>query len=294
MKRDTERQELIKGYQDDQQLRLSFCGLSRKTFGLDFEDWYRGGYWTDRYIPYSIITDGQVIANVSVNRMDFIWDGKIRHFIQLGTVMTDEGYRNRGLIRRLMDEIRKDYSDKAEGVYLFANDSVLDFYPRFGFRKAVEYRYGKTVSIIGEGRMKRLPMNNRQDWSRLERAIENSYPCGRFEMADNSGLIMFYVTKFMRENVYYDEKTDVYVIAEQEGKRLLIHQVISPMPAALDEVIEAFGREISLVELGFTPRDREGYMVAKVEEEDTTLFLMGGGFSEFEAERLMFPTLSHA
>lgn len=35
-----------------------------------------------------------------------------------------------------------------------------------------------------------------------------------FRMADNSDLIMLYVTKFMQKNVYYDKQQDVYVIAE--------------------------------------------------------------------------------
>ncbi len=29
----------------------------------------------------------------------------------------------------------------------FANDSVLDFYPKFGFKEAKEYQYSKDVTI---------------------------------------------------------------------------------------------------------------------------------------------------
>ena len=98
--------EILKDYRENAELRHSFNELAKKTFGLNFEDWYQNGYWTDKYNPHSI---------------------------QLGTVMTDEAYRNRGLIRLIMEDIEKEYADKADGMYLFANDSVLSFYPKFGF-----------------------------------------------------------------------------------------------------------------------------------------------------------------
>lgn len=68
--------------------------------------------------------------------------------------MTAEPYRKQGLIREIMQEIDKDYGEKADGFYLFANDSVLDFYPKFGYRKAKEYQYSKAVSSTGNAAMK--------------------------------------------------------------------------------------------------------------------------------------------
>ena len=133
-----EQGQILKGYRDDDTLRGSFDRLARRTFDLTFEDWYQNGFWGDDYIPYSVVIDGAVAANVSVNRTNFVLDGETKRFIQLGTVMTDERYRNRGLIRRLMTEIDRDFAGQADGVYLFANDSVLDFYPKFGFRWAAE------------------------------------------------------------------------------------------------------------------------------------------------------------
>ncbi len=84
--------ELIKNYRDNEMLRKSFNALAMKTYGLDFEDWYQNGYWGEAYTPYSIVEEGKIVANVSVNTMDFILDGSRKHVIQLGTVMTDEAY----------------------------------------------------------------------------------------------------------------------------------------------------------------------------------------------------------
>ena len=95
-------ERIVKGYRADDALRRSFDALAQRTFGLTFEDWYQNGFWGDDYVPYSVVVDGEVAANVSVNRTDFVLDGEKKRFIQLGTVMTDERYRGRGMIRRLM------------------------------------------------------------------------------------------------------------------------------------------------------------------------------------------------
>ena len=285
--------EVIKNYRNDDKLRASFNDLAKKTFDLKFEDWYQNGYWGDNYNPYSIVIDGKVASNVSVNKTDFIWNGEKKHLIQLGTVMTEEKYRNQGLARQIMVEIEKDYTE-ADGIYLLANDSVLDFYPKFGFKKAKEYQYEKQVMISREKSMIQIPMENKAAWDNLEQAIKCSVCYSSFELTDNSSLIMFYVTKFMRKNVYYDEELKVYVIAEIENGDLLIHNIFSEKEIAVDKVIEAFGKEITGVSLGFTPKEKAGYSVLERKEEDTTLFLKGKGFDCFEQDRLMIPLLAHA
>lgn len=285
---------IVKAYQDDTLLRNSFNELAEKTFGINFEDWYQNGYWGKNYIPYSILDKDRIVANVSVNVTDFVWNGERKHFIQLGTVMTEETYRKKGLIRRLMQEIEKDYGKRAEGIYLFANDSVLDFYPRFGFQKAAEYQYSKQVHITEEKSVLQVPMQEKKDWKLLEKAISLSVNNSCFEMVDNTGLIMFYVTKFMQENVFYLEELNTYVIAEIEGNDLLIHNVFSETLVDLEEVIKAFGKGIKKVTLGFTPQDAENYIYTEIRQEDTTLFVKGKGFEAFGGSKIMFPTLSHA
>lgn len=286
--------EIIKNYQNNRMLRDSFNDLAQKTFGLSFEDWYQNGYWKDKYIPYSVIEEGKIIANVSVNLMNMLWNGSIVHFIQLGTVMTDEAYRNQGMIRKIMEQIETDYAE-ADGIYLFANDSVLDFYPKFGYRKVPEYQYATTtLNITGGARVKPLSMKNQQEWNVLEKAIRENQFHGQFDMAENMELFMFYVTKFMQESVYYDELLNAYSIAEVEQDEVLIHAVFSEQQVDLNDVISAFGNPIKKVTLGFTPKETAGYVWEEVQEEDTTLFVKGRVFDDFAEKRIMFPTLSHA
>lgn len=286
--------QVIKNYRENNQLRQSFNELAEKTFGLNFEDWYQNGFWGENYNPYSIVQDGKVVANVSVNTTNILWNGEKKHFIQLGTVMTEEAYRNKGLIRRIMEEIEVDYKEKIDGMYLFANDEVLTFYPKFGFEKAVEFQYAKQVCNAGSSTMKQIPMHEKKAWTELETAINNNRFYGQFDMVDNSGLFLFYVTKFMQENVYYDKMLDTYVIGELEEGELFIHNVFSNNEVVLEDVIKAFGQEVKHVILGFTPKDKTGYTMKEVQEEDTTLFVKGAAFVGFEEEEVMFPTLAHA
>ena len=58
--------KLEKDYKDNDALRHSFNKLATETFGLSFEDWYKNGYWDEKYIPCSIAINDTVISNVSV------------------------------------------------------------------------------------------------------------------------------------------------------------------------------------------------------------------------------------
>lgn len=283
--------KLVKGYQENEALRMSFNRLAKKLFDLSFEDWYQNGYWKNQYIPYSIIDSNKVVANVSVSIMDFVCSGVPKRYIQLGTVMTEPSYRNQGLIRRLIQEIEQDF--QADGWFLFANDQVVDFYPKFGYRRGTEYRYSKMVCIEKEQTALPIPMEQPKDWNRLEQAIALSISNSMFDMRNCAELILFYVTKFMRADVYYIKSQNAYVIAEIYNKVLFLYEVISDQIVDLNVVAEAFGRKIRRIVLGFTPIKKEGYEVAEFHEQDTTLFLKGVDFENFEEERKMFPVLSH-
>jgi len=281
--------KLIKNYRTDDVLRRSFNELAVNMFGINFEDWYQNGFWNDKYIPYAIVFNNQVLANVSVNIMDIKTNCKVNHYVQLGTVMTKEEYRNKGFIRQLMYEIENDFAD-FDGMYLFANDAVVDFYPKFGFTAVKEYQYSKAVKIENSATIKYTPMHSKKQWSQLVKAINNSSFRGQFDMINNSDLIMFYISSFMQDSVYYNEKLSAYVVADIEDRRLFIHNIFADGQVELDEIIKSFGCDIEKVTLGFTPLDTEGFECLEINEDDTTTFVKGFNFNK----KVMFPTLSHA
>lgn len=285
--------EIIKNYRHNAALRHSFNALAEKTFGLNFEGWYQNGFWGDNYNPYSIVIDGKVVANVSLNRTDMVIGGEVKRLYQLGTVMTDERYRNRGYIRAIMAEIGKDTAD-ADGVYLFANDEVLEFYPKFGFIPGEESLYTREVHQNSPCTMEKICMDTPEQWAVLGDAMASSvFPEG-CRMVHNPGLIFFYVSQFMQDCVYHCEALDAWAIAEMEEGNLLLHNVFSPNPIALDSVIAGFGSGITRVTLGFAPDTEEGWTVSDYHEEDCSFFVKGDIFRDFAARKLRIPSLSHA
>ncbi|WP_158555902.1 GNAT family N-acetyltransferase [Peribacillus glennii] len=130
--------QFVKNYKNVEILRHSFNGLAGEIFGIGFESWYLSGFCTDKYKPFSFADGKRIVANVSVNELDLIMNGESKRAIQIGTVMTHRDYRNQGLSQELINRILTEYKNKHDIMYLFANHSVLDFYPKFGFHAVEE------------------------------------------------------------------------------------------------------------------------------------------------------------
>ena len=281
-----------KNYRNNEVLRASFNRLAEKTFGLNFENWYRNGFWKDNYIPYSVVIDGEVVSNVSVNACNMNYKGKLVKLIQLGTIMTDDDYRGKGYARALMEEVMKDYDGKVDGIYLFANDSVLEFYPKFGFKEAKEYQFTKDVTISGECTAQNVPLRDKIDFDRTVEILDTKKQNAQLYMVDNPGLYMFYLSQFMTENLFYIEECNSYAIAEVEDDTLILHTIIGN--GAVDEVIRAFGSQVKKVVLCFTPKDTSGLEKSELHEEDTTFFVQGKFFEDSRDDEYMMQAITHA
>lgn len=286
----------IKDFKDNVLLRKSYNALTQKTYGFDFEQWYQAGYWGNSYVPYSLMDGENIVANVAANIIDFIVLGETKRYIQIGTVMTDPAYRNQGLSRYLMDRVLEDWKDKCHMLYLFANDSVLNFYPKFGFSTAIEYQYSKNIAKANEFiAAEKLDMSLNHNRELVVEKIKNSIAISKLSMLKNVGLVMFYCTSFMSQNVYYLREEDIIVIAELQGDTLYLQDVFSSSEVDLDNIIkELTNKEVKKVVLGFTPKDTDSYSVDLLKEDNTTLFVMKNEENLFKDNKLMFPVLSHA
>lgn len=278
-----------KNYQRDEALRRSLNALAGEVFKISFEDWYQKGYWGEGCIPYSIVHEDRIIANAFANLMEFQYFTEIRRYLQIGTVMTHKSYRGQGLSRLLIGQILQEYAGRADGIYLFANRNVLDFYPKFGFTRRKEYRYLKKTACSG-------PMTAilAGDPDAPALAVDKNNKNSALEMINNPGLMMFHLMDSMKDSLYYIESCHAFVSAEVRRGRLKLYQIFSEDPVDMDEVIKAFGAEVKEVWLGFRPLGAQGYEVVELQEQDTVLFTRGEGFHDFEREKMVFPALSHA
>ncbi|MVX65695.1 GNAT family N-acetyltransferase [Clostridium chromiireducens] len=286
--------KLVIGNGEDDIYRRSFNALTEKTFGFNFEKWYQDGYWKNQYIPYSLMDGDKVVSNVSVNIMNFEVYGKTKRYIQLGTVMTDIDYRNKGLARVIMEKIIKEWKDKCDLIYLFANDTVFDFYPKFGFDRLSQYQCEKLVNIEnGHVYAKKLNMSDKGDMSLVFEKANSSASFAKVSMLGNAELTMFYCTLFMNENVYYIQDYDAVVIADFAEGTIGLLDVFCKEEVSLDKILNYMVNEnIKKVKLYFTPKETSSYTLTQLGEEDV-LFVLGRDKMLFADKQFMFPVLSH-
>ena len=286
--------KFINNVRENDKIRNSFNILAQNNFELSFEAWHQNGYWGEDYIPYCLLKYDKVVANVSVNIIKTRWNEEKRIYIQLGTVMTDKEFRNKGLSSFLIKKVLEEWRDKCHAIYLFANDGVLDYYPKFGFQKAKEYQYSKSINKKN-GLVRKLNMDKDGDKQLLLDLYKNSNPFSSLPMEGNEGLLMFYCSQFMKENIYYIREHEAIVVAEYNDENLICYDIFCKGNGSLDEILSIIAEENTKTAiLGFTPKVTKDFKINKLHEEDTTLFILKGKENLFSSNRLMFPVLSHA
>lgn len=293
--------EVLRQIREHEIYRNSFMELAEEVFGLSFRAWYENGFWTDRYIPYAMVDGERVIANASANIIDTDWRGKRKRYIQIGTVMTHPDRRKQGLMRITLETLLEDWKESCDGIYLYANDNVKDFYPGFGFEPAQEYGYrivlpdGKRASGRQTDMWERLNMSD----GRARRLLKSYYgrlnPYCALPMLDNYGLLMFYCADFMKECVYYSRQLDAVCVAAQEGNTVKLWEVFGNPGCSLKELAGKLPFDnYDEVVLGFTPVEAEGCICERLAEEDTTLFVYRDKENIFREGYVRMPELSRA
>lgn len=274
-------------------LRTAFNALAVKTFGFSFEDWYQKGYWSNFNLPYTLFQGNEAVANISVNKLEVLIRGEIHNSIQLGTVMTEKAYRNQGLSREIMEEIKHDWEDRCDFMFLFANKSVLDFYPRFGFEKKQQYQF-ETKAGKASGACRKLNMDLSCDRQMLRDYYVKTNPFSKIQVIHNDSLLMFYCTSIMKDWIYYTPEYDAVVIAEQDHGRLRCMDVYCDQGKNLLDILASVAdADAKTVSLEFTPCDDCGWDVSLIQDDEDTLFVLSKGETVLDNGRLLFPAISH-
>ncbi|MFD0051944.1 GNAT family N-acetyltransferase [Actinomycetes bacterium NPDC127524] len=274
-----------KDYKNDEELRKSFNELATSVFGINFEDWYQKGYWKSRYIPFSYVEGSKVIANVSVNLLDFIVNGEKKRAIQIGTVMTHPEYRNRGLSKSLMNKVLEEYENKYDFMYLFANQNVLDFYPKFGFKSVNEYQYSMEYAAgqTEENEIRKLDGNNVEDLNFIYKfALERVPVSNRFGTVNTQELLMFYCIYVFNNNIYYLQDEEAIVIFKQEDKQLDIFDIVSKKKVNINKILSKISNQnTNQIVFHFTQGYRDVNTQVDIFKGDDVLFVKTSGNNEF-------------
>lgn len=285
-------------------LRTSFNELTQQTFCFDFVNWYEAGHWGDLYIPHVLLEGDKVVSNVSVNLMQFDIQGVKKNYIQLGTVMTDSAYRGQGLNREIMEHILAEYAGKVDGIYLFGNDDVTNYYPKFGFKPSKEYKYYLPYESTEKVAAYVLEKVDMQDGAQAEKLYDfmRTYKVepdctnqnDAMYMSENVNLFQFWLGAGYGDSVYYIPEIRAYAIVETEGETVHICQIFGKQEADILRLAKALNENVAEVVLGYTPVHKEKFLVREHKEEDCTLFILGEDLQRVEREKMMFPVLSHA
>ncbi|MEH7436482.1 GNAT family N-acetyltransferase [Neobacillus drentensis] len=265
-----------KGYKENEALRGSFNELALHTFGIEFETWYQHGYWTDKYQPYSFIHQGKVVANVSVNLLNLVIEGESKRAIQIGTVMTHPDYRNQGLSRKLMEIVLEDFKN-VNLVYLFANQTVLDFYPKFGFKAMDEIQFSTNYDFepTNPSRIKKLDGTNTEDLSFIYTLAANRNSVSKiFGTASSEELLMFYCIMLFSQDIYYLEDEKVLVIFQKEDDTIHLYDIVSTEEVDIQLILNTIASpEIRKIIFHFHLDNCEFLITKEIHQSSNVLFI---------------------
>jgi len=290
--------KFITKYMENDKYRKSFNELAIKTFNIDFDQWFKEGFLDENYINYSFLSGEKVVANVSVNKFCIMYNGKMNKAIQLGTVMTDEEYRNKGLIRKLMDKILKEYEDY-DLIYLFANKSVLDFYPKFGFKRVIEGKYEidtkQIVDIqLNKDNIMKLDLENDEHKEIVKKIAQKRVPTSQKLCAiKDMWPLYLYCNYEFREELYYLKQEKIIVILKRENDVVELYDILSENHFDLDSIIsQVIKKEDKRLKLKFVP-DSTKYTVdfELMDKTEDYLFVLEG--KETLCDGVLFTKTSH-
>lgn len=291
--------ELVFDYMRDAPLRHSLNALTQQVFGFNFEAWVTGGYFEGDYIPYSFVENGQMVANVSANRMHFLQNGVPKYYVQLGTVMTAASHRRQGLAAKLLTHVIQTYQDRCDGIYLFGNLSALGFYRKAGFAQGTQYRYTCKADLTALPRAPHPFIKAAADDVSLRQrymdAVRNSAPHAALEQTNRFGLQMFYTADLAQ--VYYAADLDCFAVMETNGDTLELQSVICRQRIPLKEVLARIDTPCCHLRLGFAPCGADAPLFTAAPYDggaDYRLFCDQKMLQGLGREKLFFPVLSHA
>ncbi len=276
---------------ESKELTENINKLFKKTFWITFESF--GG----EHEPHALLDGDKVVASVSVNQIPFVYRGKKYFFIQLGGVMTDEEYRNKGLGRYLLEEIKKRWEPHCDLIFLFANNDVTEYYPRFGFNAGIEYVYTAAVKNIEKGNIVKLDMGKPENVKLVYEHYQNPNIYSALKMTDNKAVFGFYYEGEMADNIWYDKDTDLIYCLEKQDELIKIYDILGKSSLTLEEVTKraagVYGN-ISKAEYSFTPLDTDG-MDCKIRNvDDSHFFILGKMADIFSNDKLMIPEVTHS
>jgi predicted N-acetyltransferase YhbS len=264
-----------------------------KDGGGTFSAWGARGGWVEGYDVLAMVVDDRIVGTVGRTSMRYAINGVERNGYQLGAVATHVAHRNRGLARRLMDKVLGELDAPDQPVVLFANSSVLDFYPRFGFRRLAQAGFTghadvRPADTLAPG----LDLAKPTDRAWLADHCAKASAIGRrFAARDYYSAMLFHLTRQPRM-VFRLDLFGAVVIVRQDGDRLLIEDLLAIRPFRLaDALPHVCALPVRTLEFGFHPEAWWPEAESRALDDDDSPLFVRGAAAELEAP-IRFPDLA--
>ncbi len=305
--------EYLDDIKDKDEIRNNFIEFIDSSFGFDFRKWYQEGYWSAKFEPHVLVKNNEVIATVTVNYMTYMY-GEEKNYIQLGGVLTRKEYRKNGLGKWLMERIVAQYKNQCDAMFLLSNASAVNYYPQFGFKKALEhiaeYKLNRNEEVYKKYinktfKAEKLDMENPKNIKLLLECYKQSNPFSAFPSIDCEELVVFYGMEFLRDCIYFFPELNMIAFAEYNQNVMILNDlygrvnsniglprmdIIKSIVWNILEIDDRKDEEIC-IQLGFSPTD--DLMDLQVKDLDNKLYLLDGKENLFANHKLRLPVLSH-
>jgi len=266
-----------------------FRGARTETWTM----WRDRGGWTDDYEVFAIVDDGRIISTIGRSRMRMVIEGQDRAGYQLGAVATLEPYRRQGLARQLMNWVIGELDEPDQPIILFANKSVLDFYPRFGFKRIPQQRsFAQTALQPSGAQAPRCDLSNASDRSRLAALCAATQPTRGHLTARDYYWTALWNLGCGSVTVSWIPEFEAAIATTIEGERLIIHDTFAARFFDLGPVLPTLiTQATNEVEFLFDP----GHFwptTNQAEFDDANSPMFARGAAAFIDDSVQFPALA--
>lgn len=219
----------------------------------------------------------EIVASVARTRMALrIGEAETEGF-QLGAVATDPERRGRGLSRRLLERALDPIEVGTRPVFLFANESVTEFYPRFGFRRLPQQRFEAGASLRpAEARLRPFRLEAEAERVRLARLSARAGATGRFAARDYYSVLLWHLVNAPLQAFWIETPEAFLALGEQAGVPKVLACLAErpfPLPEMLPGAIAAPAERLAF---GFDPAGWwPAAAVEAAEDPESRLFVRG-------------------
>jgi hypothetical protein len=183
-----------------------------------------------------------------------------------------------------MTHVLNKYKYSTDIFFLFANESVLNFYPQFGFERYQEVVFTSNSTVPTPNySARRLNILNPSDFNLIKNLIKKRQVLTRhFGALDYDFITMWHVLNVFPNKLYYLEPEKAIFIISEDGNTLHIWDIIYNQPFDLYPAIAKVIQTETIKSLNYYfPPDQMAFSFDQVlPSNDSPLFIRGDFLSK--------------